>query len=98
MLIFLVTVYRQIRNDIAQRGDGVIQHGGMYAENTEGWLKLYLGNANNHQLTLGVAAAAVQAMATFMQQAGAGPISWQIWDGVHQVGRGGLQIHRLPPR
>ena len=98
ILRFLNVVYQRIINLIEKRGDGVIQHGGMFTENPEGWLQLYVGNANNHQLTWGVAAAAVQAMVTFMQQAGAGPIVWQIWDGMNRVGMGGLQIIRPPGR
>lgn len=98
MLILLDKVYHQIMNTIAHRGDGAIQRGYIYASNAEGWLNIRLENANNHQLTSAVAAAAVQAMATFMQQAGAGPLSWQIWDGMNQVGRGRLWIYRPPPK
>lgn len=95
-LVFLGTIYVHIMNRIIDVGDGVVEYGGWYTENREGWLnlRLYLGNANNHQLTYGVAAAAVQAMVTFMRQAGAGPVSWQIWDGMNWVGRGGLEVSR----
>ena len=92
MLNFLGLVYRAILKQIEGAGDGVIPHGGMYAQSPTGLLHLYLGNANNHQLTWGVAGAAVQAMWTFMQQAGAGTLGWQIWDGMNQVGMGGLSI------
>lgn len=97
MLSFLNAVYHDILDRIARGGDGSIQFGGMFIENTEVTLQIYLGNANNHQLTWGVAAASAQAMATFMQQAGAGPLAWQIWDGMNRVGIGGIAIYRRPP-
>lgn len=96
MVIFLDTVYHYINNHIAVSGDAVIPHGGMYTENPEGWLQLYLKNANNHQITWGIAGAAVQAMATYMQQAGAAPIAWQIWDGMNWVGIGRMMVYRPP--
>ena len=97
MLSLLNSVYHELMNRIARVGDGPIQFGGMFIENTEAWLRISFGNANNHQLTWGVAAASVQAMATFMQQAGAGQLTWQIWDGMNRVGMGGIAVYRPPP-
>ena len=49
---------------------------------------LFLVNANNHQLTYGVAAAAVQAIINFLtNNGGYAPMFAQIYDGVNMVGQ-----------
>ena len=58
-----------------------------YSFNTD-WT-LHVENANNHQLTWGVLAAALGALRDYVvTQNGGGPGTFEIFDGENQVGKG----------
>lgn len=71
-------------------GDGVIQSGRFYTSMMNG-LSLELTNANNHQLTWGVAGVAIETMLDYMhsQDIYGQAIMW-IYDGINVVGQGVL--------
>ncbi|MCJ1303986.1 hypothetical protein MMC08_006797 [Hypocenomyce scalaris] len=53
-----------------------------------------LWNANNHQLTYGVAGAAIAALRDYMMQEDVcGSLSFDIWDGANQVGAGLVAVN-----
>ena len=71
---------------IAAQGDQPIRTGSLV---WGGSPIVVLWNANNHQLTYGVAGAAIAALRDYMvQEDVSGTLSFDIWDGDNQVGAG----------
>lgn len=82
-------LYTHIIDRIVILGDGIIS-GGSWAYNQAG-LALRGRNANNHQTTWGVLAAAIDALMDYMGSTGfEGACTFVIHDGTHQVGTGTL--------
>lgn len=56
-------------------------------------MAMHVWNVNNHQVTYGVLGAAVRTLTDFFGSTGWGAATFQIWDGVNEVGMGvvGLQ-------
>ena len=48
-------------------------------------------NSNNHQMTWGVLAMAIEALASYMQSTGFGRVIFTIYDGVNEVGSGSIE-------
>ena len=91
--LLLANVIHICQQHIQVAGDGVIQSGRLYTSMVNG-LGLELTNANNHQLTWGVACAAVKTMYDYMhsQDIYGQAVMW-IYDGVNVVGRGTLEYY-----
>ena len=75
-------------------GDGVMPAGTFERYPSDEGLLISIWNANNHQVTWGVAQAALEALGDYMEQNGYGSVIFQIYDGANQVGRGSI----LPER
>ena len=69
-------------------GDGLLPQGQWTFPSTTGSLMLGVRNANNHQLTWGVANSALVALSGFMRVFGWWPTTFDIFDGGTQVGTG----------
>ncbi|KAI4126056.1 MAG: hypothetical protein LQ347_005114 [Umbilicaria vellea] len=72
-------------------GDAVIPTG-VYDRLGPDNLVLHIWNANNHQLTRGVLAAALDALADFIDTYWSGALQFYIWDGQHEVAQGLLGL------
>ena len=73
---------------IQNQGDGVIANG-VYLVRGERNTAIGVRNANNHQLTYGVARAAIAALENWMSlEFNHGFMQFEIWDGDNQVGIG----------
>ena len=79
----------QVKSDLRALGDVTVPNGCLTAtSNGVRWMSV---NQNNHQQTLGVVGGAIKAVTNFMTTAGQfGWASFEIYDGVNQVGIGRL--------
>ena len=76
-----------VMETIEEFGDGLIPHGWFeYADEANRWVTV--SNANNHQTTWSVLARALAAVMDFMRRHEWGSTTFQIFDGVNQVGEG----------
>lgn len=91
--LLLFGAIHQCQQHILSFGDGVIQGGRVYTGLVNG-PSLELTNANNHQLTWGVAAEAVRIMLDYMhsQDIYGQAVMW-IYDGYNVVGQGVLEFN-----
>ena len=81
----------QLNGLIQSQGDGVIASGRYTGEVTGNSCGIVMWNTNNHQLTYGVAQAALAALRNYMsQENNYGWLLFDIWDGDNQVGAGAL--------
>lgn len=88
--LLLANAVRICQEHMQGPGDGVIQSGRLYTSMMNG-LSLELTNANNHQLTWGVAAAAIETMLDYMRSQNIyGQAIMLIHDGMNVVGQGVL--------
>ncbi|KAA6414144.1 MAG: hypothetical protein FRX48_02506 [Lasallia pustulata] len=84
-----------VNQHLAAHQDGPITGGAMNFEQDD--MILYVENANNHQVTWGVLGATVETLQDYVRDAlllcgfGWAAISFAIYDGLHQVGRGYLK-------
>ena len=78
-----------ILETIEQLGDGVIPRG-WFDISGEDNLWLTVNNANNHQMTWGVLAAAVVALVDYMESSQWGTTTFKLFDGVNEVGVGSI--------
>lgn len=72
-------------------GDGLVT-GGVYDRIGANGLVLHIWNANNHQLTRAVLAAALDALADFIDTYWGGALQFYIWDGANEVAQGLLGL------
>lgn len=85
-----------VSQQLNSQGDGPLPHGHYGVQ--EAGLELTLDNANNHQTTWGVAAAAVQCLQEYMHDflgihgSPFAAVTFMVFDGPHQVGTGALQL------
>lgn len=83
----IVQVYQAMTRHIALEGDGLIGAAGYWAKTVAG-LTIRVSNANNHQITWGVFASALLALADYMRQLGSAEVTFWVYDGPHEVGGG----------
>ena len=85
--VLLNTAYNTVVDIIQTRGDGLLSAGGVVWTGTDG-LTIEAANANNHQTSCGVMGAAIQALRDYMSSNGWGGATFNIYDGVNEVGAG----------
>ena len=76
-----------IATHLQRQGDGLLP-GGRYDWLGRNAAALYVENANNHQTTFGVLLQAVRAVQSWMGENRWVSCTFEIWDGVNQVGVG----------
>ena len=74
-----------------REGDGLVTNGA-YDRAGSNNIALHIWNANNHQLTRGVLAAALDALADFVDTYWSGALQFYIWDGGNEVAQGLLGL------
>lgn len=79
--------YNLITYSIRQNGDSLLP-GGYFNWMGINGIALEAMNANNHQLTWGVLAAAIVAMKKYMESNGYRQANFDIYDGINMVGKG----------
>lgn len=90
----MAEAYQIIYDQLLAHGDGVMPAGTFERYPSDQGLLISIWNANNHQVTWGVAQAALEALGDYMEQYGYGSVIFHIYDGPNQVGRGSI----LPER
>lgn len=84
-------VYLDIVGHMFVDGDHeLVAHGAFTFAGAQGLL-FTAANANNHQLTYGVLAEAVEALTSYMRGAGFGRALFTIFDGANAVGSGRIK-------
>ena len=92
----LSTAYKHVQEHIERLGDGVIQalSNGRIFSLGEHSLGLTVFNANNHQTTWGVLAAAFLALVDYMANQGTYyAAAFTIFDGKNEVGTGSIGLY-----
>ena len=82
--------FTTVMHHLQQAGDGLIPNGLFTMEGANS-LELYVANANNHQQTYGVLAAALWALKNYMNRFGAGKVTFSVYDGANQVAEGSIE-------
>lgn len=82
--------FNSLMQHIQQAGDGLIPQGLFTMEGAND-LELYVANANNHQQTYGVLAAAMWALGDYMGRVGPGGVTFSVYDGANQVAQGSIE-------
>lgn len=72
---------------ISNEGDSVIANG-MFKLVGENGVVLSIWNSNNHQTTYGVLGAACMALVQYMLTTAFGAVTFYIYDGIREVGKG----------
>lgn len=82
---------------LASAADGPILHG-EFSYLKQQWggatAAMHVWNVNNHQVTYGVLEAAVRTLQDFFDTTAWGAATFQIWDGVNEVGMGVLGLQK----
>ena len=80
--------YSYVQGTISLLGDGLVPGWGM------NWARhgfsVRAKNANNHQITMGVLGAAIDALRDYVVKEGGGTLTFDIYDGENQVGIGSI--------
>ena len=79
--------YDALNRHIENRGDGIVQGGTLVWKSITG-ISIRTWNTNNHQQTYGVLAAALCAVADYMRSQYFGAITFWIFDGTNEFGKG----------
>ena len=85
----IAQVYQAVTRRIALHGDGVIGGDGYSVKSNVG-LTIRVSNANDHQITWGVFASSLLALADYMVQSGSGTAAFLVYDGNNEVGQGAI--------
>ena len=85
----IAQVYQTVTRRIALQGDGMIGGDGFGAKANTG-LTFRVSNANDHQITWGVFASALVALADYMTQSGSAAVAFLVYDGPNEVGQGSI--------
>lgn len=90
VLELLNAAYVGVTEHIKAVGDGLLPGpNGMFLWLGPNGVKLHTQNANNHQITWAVLAAAIMALGDYMHSfEDYGAVDFNIWDGLNQVGHG----------
>ena len=83
----LETAYSAISSRLENIGDGLVSSG-YFRIGGDQDIELYTRNANNHQQTWGVLAAAISALQDYMSHAGYGQAAFHVFDGGIEVATG----------
>ena len=81
--------YDTIQGTMDLMGDRLIPGWGM--DWTAADFSFRVSNANNHQITMGVLGAAIDALRDYVFKEGGGTLAFDIWDGDNQVGVGSIE-------
>lgn len=88
ILKLITTAYVALNNHISANGDGLLP-GGIFEAEYSG-LNLWTRNSNNHQQTFGVLKGVLNALNHYMFTEQIGSATFVIFDGMTQVGVGGI--------
>ena len=87
----LFTTCSNSLGELLELSDGLVPGGSYTGTGAGNLLSIRMVNCNNHQLTVGVARAAIIALKDYMSKENDyGWVNFQIWDGDNQVGLGML--------
>lgn len=82
--------FTTLMQHLQQAGDGLVPHG-LFTMQGANNVELYVVNANNHQQTYGVLAAAMWALRNYMNRFGSGKVTFTVFDGANQVAEGSIE-------
>lgn len=90
VLNLINTAFTTLMQHLQQAGDGVIPQAYFNMEGANN-MELYVANANNHEQTYGVLAAAMWALRNYINRFGSGEVIFKIYDGANQVAQGSIE-------
>lgn len=90
VLSLVNAAFTTLMHHIQQAGDGLIPNG-VFTMDGANNMELYSANANNHQQTYGVLAAAMSTLRNYMNRFGSGEVVFSIYDGANLVAEGSIE-------